>query len=189
LIRLLLITALLLFAGAAAAADSAQLIRPTDLRKSPYADAETVAALEAGGTLSVKERKGGWYRVDLEDGRGGWVPMTSVRLGGASTGGASGLGAALRFITTGRSGKTGGTPATGIRGLDSADVVHAQPDPEAVKHLQDYAEKPDGARRFAQAAELRSRTIAYPAPPKPEAPPEAASTQADQGILGFDGGD
>ncbi len=155
---------LLGLAGGALAADAARMIRQSELRAQPYSDASVVSSLSAGAGVSVQERKGGWYKVQA-GGSTGWVRMTAVRMGGAGTagGGKSGLGAALSFMTTGRSGSSGVTAATGIKGLTPEDVVSARPDYRALQSLDNYAVTAQQARKFAAKAHLADNQIPYPA--------------------------
>jgi len=152
-----------LFAGAALAADMGQVFRAADLKKEPFNDAETVAAVDAETTLSVLGRKGGWYEVKLQGGAQGWIRMTAVRMGDPAQRekGSSGIGSALSFLTTGRSGSSGVTAATGVRGLEPADVVNATPDVGAVKALDKVKADEKGARAFAAKAKLATREIGY----------------------------
>ena len=169
---------ILLFAAAPALAGPGELARDAELHAEPFRDAEVLTALEAGTALDVGERRGGWYRVEAA-GRRGWVRMTRVRLrGDAATGeGDSGVDEALGMLTTGRSGSSGVTVATGIRGLDEAGMVNASPDFAALDRLGRYAVDGRAAERFARTAGLAASEIDY----DPAAPEE-------QGGSGFFGG-
>ncbi|MCW9088665.1 MAG: SH3 domain-containing protein [Gammaproteobacteria bacterium] len=133
------------------------------LRAEPYIDAEVIGKLKARAQVTVVERSGGWYQVRDSRNRSGWLRMSAIRLGdgSSSAGGDSGIGQTLRFLSTGRSGASGVTVATGIRGLDAADVANATPDHEAVSKLDRHRTSAAEAQRFARSAGLRSHQIDY----------------------------
>lgn len=156
---------LLGLAGGALAADAARTVRQSELSAQPYSDAPVVTSLPAGAGVAVLERQGGWYKITA-GGNAGWVRMTAVRMGGAAGtagGGKSALGAALSFMTTGRSGSSGVTAATGIKGLTPEDVASARPDYRALQSLDSYAVTAQQARKFAAKAHLADNQIPYPA--------------------------
>ncbi|MGM0594369.1 MAG: SH3 domain-containing protein [Pseudomonadota bacterium] len=142
----------------------ATVLRDTTLRAEPFSDAAEVTTLKARSKLTVLQRKGGWYQI--RDGRqhSGWLRMSRIRFGEAgasSDNGSSGVGQTMRFLTTGRSGASGTTVATGIRGLDAADVANAAPDHQAVERLNRYRVDPSEAKLAAQRAGLHSRKVSY----------------------------
>ncbi len=152
--------ALLLLAMAAPIASAAdKVVRASELKAEPFSDAATVATLAANSNVTVLAREGGWYRVTSQ-GREGWVRLFNIRRGD-SAGGSSGLGEAAEFISTGRSGSSGVTVATGIRGLDAADVTRARPDYAALERTAGFSVDKVAAQRFARRAGLSSREIAY----------------------------
>jgi Bacterial SH3 domain. len=156
-----LVTFLLCGLSLAAQADPALVIRATELKDKPFSDAVTVLPLAEQVRVEVLAREGGWYQVQAE-GKRGWVRMTALRLGdGSAAAGDSGVGSALQFLSTGRSGSTGVTVATGVRGLDAADITNAVPNPGAVDSLDRLAVGPDDARRYAAKEKLQAQSIAY----------------------------
>lgn len=145
------------------AADSAQTLASTELKKEPFADAQTLATLPASTTVDVLKRQGGWMQVKPASAAEGWVKMTSIKFGGTTTNpkGDSGLGSLLNVATTGRSGNTGVTVATGVRGLSPEDMKNAQPNPEAVKKLDDFAATKSQAESLASKGKLSSNKVDY----------------------------
>ncbi len=140
----------------------ATVLQQTTLRAEPYSDAAALATLSAKQQVTVIERKGGWYQVRIP-GRTGWLRMSHVRLGDGSntTQGSSGLSETLRFLSTGRSGSSGVTVATGIRGLDAADVANARPDHRAVNRLERYRVSQSTVESFAHSGKLRTQPLGY----------------------------
>lgn len=158
------ISAILLFIlsfGTSHAAEVAHIIRDTELKAEPFSDAAGIARLKANTRVSKTERKGGWYQITFKD-KQGWVRMTSLRLGEADRArGKSGIGSTLRFLGTGRSGTSDVTVATGIRGLDAADVANAKPDHGALKRLKQKKVDPAKVKQFASAGKLTTTRLSY----------------------------
>ncbi len=152
---------LLIWCGAAQAAETAYLVRATELKSKPFADAETVATLAEQSQVEVLARQASWMQVKAAAGTG-WVKMLSVRLGkpGAQPAKSSdsGLGKIFNLATTGSSGST---VTTGVRGLSEEQLKNAQPNPEAFKAMQDYAAKKDVAQKFAKAGQLKPEKLDY----------------------------
>ncbi|MCW8917280.1 MAG: SH3 domain-containing protein [Gammaproteobacteria bacterium] len=145
-----------------AAEPLATVLQPTTLRAEPFADAAPLATLKAKQQVRVVQRKGGWYQVRSGQQRG-WLRMSHLRLGDGATApkGDSGVAQTLRFLGTGRSGADGVTVATGIRGLDAADMANAKPDHRALQRLDRYQAQPEQARQFAASARLKSQPLGY----------------------------
>lgn len=162
-ILLILIAALAIAEPLLAEEQPATALRNTELRAEPYSDAAVITRIKAKSSLTVLQRKGGWYQARDARNRTGWLRMSTVRLGdgAASTDGGSGVGQTLHFLSTGRSGASGVTVATGIRGLDLADVANATPDHAAVKKLDGYRVSTSRAKSFALNAKLRSLKLGY----------------------------
>lgn len=141
----------------------ATVLRDTQLHSAPYSDASVITTVKAKSRITILERRGGWYQVRDSRRHTGWLRMSNIRFGegGTSTGDGSGLNQTLRFLSSGRSGASGVTVATGIRGLSSADVAHATPDHNAVKRLDRFSVSAAAAQSFALNANLRSKQIRY----------------------------
>lgn len=140
----------------------ATTLKATQLFSEPYSDATVITNVAAKQQVTVIERKGGWYQVE-QRGQSGWLRMSAIRFGNGETAKRDGKGLAqtLRFLSTGRSGANGVTVATGIRGLDAADVANAKPDHDAVKQLERYSANPQAARKFARNARLKTQQLGY----------------------------
>ncbi|OOZ42313.1 hypothetical protein BOW53_00260 [Solemya pervernicosa gill symbiont] len=143
----------------------AQLIRDTNLHKEPYRDAQVVEKLEAKSKLEVIKRRGGWYRVTSQSGVEGWVRMTTLRFivaeGEKRRESASGLDEAASMLTTGRSGSSGVTTATGIRGLSSEELTDSSPDRGQLESLDKNAVSKRDAKGFAKKEGLKAQDLDY----------------------------
>lgn len=157
--------ALLLAASstAATAADTGQVLVATDLKSEPFADAKTLAMLQSNSTVGVLKRQGGWMQVKPVSAVEGWVKMTAIKLGGpgGAAKGDSGMTALWNAAAQGRSGNTGVTVATGIRGLTPEDMKNATPSPEGVKKLDSFAATKSQAESAAMSAKLSRQNVDY----------------------------
>ncbi len=165
----LLVAALAFGLACAAWAETGQTVKATDLKKTPFADGETLATLPENTTVEVLKRQGPWMQVK-SDGKEGWVRMLSLRLGNGSakgSGSAAGLGGLLNIARTGSSGNT---VATGVRGLTKEELANAQPNPEEMTKLKRYTVTGKEARSFAAAGGLKAQSVEYLS--KPTASPD-----------------
>lgn len=145
------------------AAEVGRTIVAADLKQQPFIDAATVVNLPASTELDVLKRQGAWMQVKSGAGEG-WLKMTAVKLGaGAAVQGKSdsGLGTLVNLATTGRSGSSGVTVATGVRGLGQEELKNAQPDHEAVKKMESLTGTKNETTAFASSARLQSQSIGY----------------------------
>lgn len=148
---------------ASIAAETGQILVNTDLKSEPFADAKTLASLPGNSAVDVLKRQGGWMQVKPAGNGQGWVKMIAVKLGGAAAGtkGDSGMTALWNTAMQGRSGNTGVTVATGVRGLSPEDMKNATPSPDAVKKLDNYAATKSQAESAAKGAKLSKQNIDY----------------------------
>ena len=152
---------------ASIAAESGQIIVASDLKSEPFVDAKTIANLPANTGVDVLKRQGGWMQVKPASSGQGWVKMTAVKLGGAGAAkGDSGMTALWNTAVQGRSGNTGVTVATGVRGLSPEDMKNAQPAPEQMKKLDGYAASKSQAESAAKSGKLNKQNIEYVADAK-----------------------
>lgn len=148
---------------ASIAAETGQILVNTDLKNEPYADAKTLASLSGNSAVDVLQRQGGWLHVRPAGNSEGWVKLTAVKLGGATANakGDSGMAALWNTALQGRSGNTGVTAANGVRGLSPEDMKNAQPAPEQVKKLENYAATKSQAESAAKSGKLSKQNVDY----------------------------
>jgi hypothetical protein len=155
------LSALFLYAMLAMPVHAGQIayaVRSTEIKQQPYSDAATVATLAEKAGVDIIARQGGWVRISSDHGNG-WVKMFSLRSDSAvRKPGDSGLQSMLNVARTGSSGIT---VATGVRGLTEEDLKNAQPNPGEFAKLQDYAANKAKAERFAHDAKLKSLQLDY----------------------------
>jgi hypothetical protein len=142
-----------------AADATAEIVKPTQLKKQPKNSAKSIADLKAEQSVTVTKRQGGWYQLDANESLSGWVRMLAVRFKKAPyRPGKSGLGATLSSI---RSGHSGITATTGVRGLNSESIINAKADFKQLDKMIALAIKPTSAKKYARKGGLKSNKIAY----------------------------
>jgi hypothetical protein len=162
--------ALLFAAGTALAAETGTLVRATDLKKEPFSDASSVASLPEKAKVEVLARQGGWTRVKTETGASGWVRMLALRMGDEvqPRQGSSGLS---QLFNVARTGSSGNTVTTGVRGLDKEQIKNASPNPAELAKLDGYRMGRADAEKFAGGTpRLSEQKIEYLAAQKSGAP-------------------
>lgn len=165
----LLVAVLAFMAACAAWAETGQTVKATDLKKTPFADAETVATLPENTAVEVLKRQGPWMQVKT-NGKEGWVRMLSLRLGDGSAKGSGTLSGIGGLLNIARTGSSGNTVATGVRGLTKEELANAQPNPEELRKLKQYTVGAKEARAFAAAGGLKAQSVEYLS--KPTASPD-----------------
>ncbi len=133
-----------------------------DMRAAPYRDANLITQLPKETKVSVIGRRGGWAKINIEAHGQGWVRLHKIRLGDSTEHKKSsflGISRLWRSATTGRSGATGLTATTGIRGMDDKALKDAKPNPEALKSLETFQAGEDAAAVDAQSAGLVKQDI------------------------------
>src|SRR5579863_10228291 len=119
----ILFSIFIMISGAAVwAADRGMVIRGGDIKTMPFIDSATAANVAANEPVTIVDRKGGWMQVQAA-GKTGWIRMLNVRLAGADGGAgaahSSSLLASAALLRTGSSGKT---VTTGVKGLGEEDL-------------------------------------------------------------------
>lgn len=141
------------------------LLKESELKERPFIDAATVAKLAAQSKVTIRERSGGWYRVE-SSGKSGWVRMLNVKVseGAASLGASSELQQAAS-LATGRAGSGNVVSTSGLRGLDEEQLTSAKPDYAQLDKLDGYGVSREAAAGYAQQNGLKPRSVGYlPAP-------------------------
>ena len=149
--------------GLAAATEAGVVLRRTELRQEPFDDAARIAELAERAPVRLLTRQGGWLQVQAAP-HTGWVRLLFVRTTPAESApapaGASGLQAAINLARTGSSGQT---VATGVRGLDRADLARATPNTQRVAQVEAMAVSRDEAEAFGRRAQQPASSAPAPA--------------------------
>ena len=152
--RVCLLAAALVIAPAALANERGLMIRAGDLFAEPFIDAKKLGPLSANQSVTIVERRGGWVAVEA-GGRRGWVRLLNLRLEPVAKPVAAGQTAALRTGSTGR------TVATGVKGLDEADIRNASVDRAQLARLEQLGVGDDAAKQYGTQNNLQESKIAY----------------------------
>lgn len=148
----------LLLPAVVAATEAGSVMRAADLKAEPFIDAATIAALSAETPVTIVKRQGPWMQVDAA-GKKGWMRMLNVRIaGGGTKSSGNNLAMAANLFRTGSSGTT---VTTGVKGLDETDIRGASPDPAQLALLASFAAYPADARANAVASGLKENNIEY----------------------------
>ena len=146
------------FAAPVYAKQLAYTVRSTEIKQQPFSDAATIATLKEKTGVNILSRQGGWVRISSESGNG-WVRMLSLRSDStAQKQGDSGL---KSLLNVGRTGSSGITVATGVRGLSEEDLKNAHPDPDELAKLNNYTSSKAQAEKFARDAKLKTLRLDY----------------------------
>lgn len=148
---------ILLCASALALADPGSVTRATDLKDKPFLDAPTVTRLAAGSRVEVQTRKGAWAQVSTRDGKSGWLKILNLRSATGSTG--SGLGGVNQLLSVAKTGSSGNTVTTGVKGLSAEQIKNARPNPQEVQRMKSYGASSEDAQRFARSNRLEARSV------------------------------
>ena len=157
--RVVLLAAGLLIGTAALASERGLMIRAGDLFEQPFIDAKKLGPLTPNQPVTIVERRGGWISVDA-GGKRGWVRLLNLRLEPAVQPTAGRSTAALRTGSTGR------TVATGVKGLDEADIRSASLDRGQLAQLELLGVTDDAAKQYGSRNQLKESLIAYLKPGK-----------------------
>lgn len=144
-----------------AAAETAVTSRETELKQEPFTDAATIATLPGKTSVEVLKRQGGWTQVKPPSAGQGWVRMLNLRFGaGSGKESGSGLGSLFNVARTGSSGTT---VTTGVKGLDiTKDTIqNANPDMAELKRMHGYGVSKAEALKLASSANLHKQSVEY----------------------------
>lgn len=155
--RRALLGAALLLGSAVALAETAQLARDSTLLAQPLTNAAVVTSAKAGATLTVESRDGAWAKVKTADGKTGYVRLFNLRTA-SGTQGDSGVGQLVNVFRTGASGTS---VSTGVKGLSGDDLTGAKPDRKQVRKLAEFQVTDKDARQSAAAQGLKDQDVAW----------------------------
>lgn len=141
------------------AADRGVVIRNGDIKAQPFIDATPAGSVVANDPVTIIDRKGGWMQVQAA-GKTGWIRTLNVRL--ATTDGAvaqnTSLATKASMLRTGSSGKT---VTTGVKGLGEEDLRNASVNLAELDKLGTLAVDPAEATANAQKKGLKEAQIDY----------------------------
>lgn len=131
-------------------------VRATEIKQQPYSDAASIGMLAEKTSVKVVLRQGGWVKISSDQGDG-WVKMLNLRSSSTKQGD-SGL---QSLFNLGRSGSSGITVATGVRGLSEEDLKNAKPNPAEFAKMKNYAANKNQAEQFARNGKLSAQSLDF----------------------------
>src|SRR5690606_34184030 len=154
--------ALALLAMPAFAESMAALVHKAkvEVHSAPDFKAPSVATLKRNAELQVAGQEGLWFKVQLADGKEGFVRVNDVRMAYA---GKEGGDANVRALFTGQAGKGRVTETAGVRGLDESNLQSASLDRAELKKLEANRVTPEEADAVAREHEWVAMDVSYPA--------------------------
>lgn len=159
-LNLLLLSAMLLMAGAVQAAENGTTIKTDTLKAAPFADAKVIATLPSGTRVEILKKDGGWYQVKSLQGNG-WIRLLSLRRGAANATSSDRELSGLAALASGRAGTGRVVATTGIRGLNEEQLKAAKYDEKQVTLAESYSTSRADAKKFAASAKLAARQVNY----------------------------
>ncbi len=161
--RTLLILVLAATPAMAAPQESALVIRAGDLMAQPFIDAAKVGPVTANQAVVIIARRGGWVNVQA-NGKTGWLRTLNLRMApGTSTVAARPPNKSASLL---RTGSTGQTVTTGVKGLDEENIRNASIDREQLATLGTLAVPASDARAIAARKKLVESKLDYLKPGK-----------------------
>lgn len=146
-----------LLASTTALAEPATLLRDSSLLDNPRSDANALTTLKSKDTVDIEKRQGAWAQVKTGSGTQGWVRLLNLRTGsGEKSGGA--IGTLANVFKTGSSGNT---VSTGVKGLSAEKLKNAEPNEAELQRLDKSKVADADARQFAKQGKLSSQAIQY----------------------------
>ncbi len=152
------ITLLLTLSAALQAGEPGTVIKSSELKSKPFADASSSGTLEASTRIEIISRQGAWMQVKSAKGSSGWVRMLNVRTDAASQSSDSGADKLGKLYKTGSSGSA---VTTGVKGLSAEDLKQARPNQADVQKMNNYRSTSNDARQFAQQGKLAAQQVDY----------------------------
>ncbi|GMQ90828.1 MAG: hypothetical protein BMS9Abin11_0133 [Gammaproteobacteria bacterium] len=134
-----------------------------DMREQPSIDSKVVTNINKKQKLDIINRLGSWVHVKTEDSKTGWLRLHQVRIGDGrrkNNSGYFGLGRLFGSFS-GKQANKGITAATGIRGLEAAQIRDAKADHAAVKAMDEFMVVATDALGFAEKNQLIATKVPY----------------------------
>jgi hypothetical protein len=151
--------------GSAAAAERGVTVRPTELKARPFADAATLATLDAQAPVEVLQRQSSWLQVKADRKRTGWIKLLSLRFAPLE-GKATGINDNLNVVfNLGQAGSGGSTATTGVKGISEEALANPHAAPAQLAQMQAMTVDAAAVQAFAHAGKLAARPVPYLASP------------------------
>jgi hypothetical protein len=155
--RTLALSLLAAIAAGAVLAEPGTVLKSTQLRSAPLGSADVVAELKAQQAVEITARQGAWAGVTTGEGQQGWARILNLR----TASGQASVASANQLASVFRTGSSGTSVSTGVKGLSAEQLRSASPDFGEVSELDTYAANAGDARQFAGAGQLQEQRVDY----------------------------
>lgn len=143
------------------AGDSGSLLRASAVYEKPFNDAKILAQLPEKSSVSIIQRKSSWAQIQSGPSKG-WVKVFNIisLTGSKSSADLATLGNVLK------SGSSGQSSSTGVKGISEESLKKAPPSPAEVNYLETLDASKGEAQAFAAKGNLSSENVPYLAKPE-----------------------
>lgn len=155
--RTLTLAVLATIAAGVALAEPGTVLKATPLRSAPLASSDVVAELKALQAVEITARQGAWAEVTTGAGQEGWARILNLRTGSGQASAVS----ANELASVFRTGSSGTSVSTGVKGLSAETLMSASANEAEVERLETYAANTTEASQFAAQAPVTSRSVPY----------------------------
>ncbi len=135
--------------------EMASLSRDSDLMEKPETGAKVVTKLKAKTEVQVINRSGAWAEISTKDSQQGYVRLLNLRTTGQARG-KTGINTLVKSFKTGSSGQS---VATGVKGMSSEELKSSEVDDEQVKQLASLQANVKEAKKEAKTNGLKTQKV------------------------------
>lgn len=154
-------TSLFLTSPPILAADTGSLLRASAVYEKPFNDAKILIQLPEKTSVTITQRKSSWAQIQSGSSKG-WVKVFNIIsiTGSKSSADLATLGNVLK------SGSSGQSSSTGVKGISEESLKKAPPSPAEVNYLETLDASKGEAQAFAAKGNLSSENVPYLAKPE-----------------------
>lgn len=154
-------TSLILTSTPILAADVGSLLRASAIYEKPFNDAKVLTQLPVKTSVTIIQRKSSWAQIQSGSNKG-WVKVFNIisNTGTKSSADLATLGNVLK------SGSSGQSSSTGVKGISEESLKIAPPSPAEVNYLETLDASKGEAQAFAVKGNLSSENVPYLAKPE-----------------------
>ena len=148
---------LLLFSHMIWAEQAAVVLKDTPILKAPAASAQTITTIPKDSQVTLLKRKGGWYKIETDEHKIGWLRMLKVRFISEQESNQKSIAKILRetAIMPPASGVS-----SGVRGMSSEEMdknIKQDIQPIEFEQLKNFIPAEESVREFAEEGKLRTQ--------------------------------
>ena len=135
-------------------ADKGTVVRQTELRQNPFADAPSVGPIDPGTVVEIQKNQGAWLQVKSATAQG-WVKLLNVRTSSNDTRTSPASASVTTLAGMLVSSVKGNAVTTGVKGLTAENIEAKEPNYNEIDRINLFTIEPAMAAQTAQAVELK----------------------------------